>query len=143
MLTIRESVRYRGRSGHWSWLAHRLSGLAILAFLIVHVWDTANATYAPHLYRWSVDVFKQPLFGLGEVALVGAVLYHAFNGVRLTVLDFKPEWWKHQQRSAIITWALFFVAFIPIAVMMINGIVTNCSHVANCWAFPRLSDYPR
>ena len=36
MLTLRESVRYRGRSGHWS--------LAILSVLVIHVWDTANAT---------------------------------------------------------------------------------------------------
>ena len=36
VLTIRESIRYRGRGGHWSWVAHRVSGLAILLFLIIH-----------------------------------------------------------------------------------------------------------
>ena len=141
MLALRESVRYRGRSGHWSWVAHRISGLAILSFLVIHVWDTANATYAPNVYRWSVELFKHPLFGLGEVGLVAAVFYHAFNGIRISLLDFKPEWWKYQQRSAAITWTLFFVIFIPIAIMMIVGIANNCGHVANCWAFPRLSDY--
>ena len=43
ILTVRESIRYRGRSGQYSWLAHRISGLAILFFLVIHVWDTANA----------------------------------------------------------------------------------------------------
>ena len=28
ILTVREAMRYRGRSGHWSWVAHRLSGLS-------------------------------------------------------------------------------------------------------------------
>lgn len=141
ILTVRESARYRGRSGHWSWVAHRLSGLAILSFLVIHVWDTANATYAPNVYRWSVELFKHPLFGLGEVALVGAVLYHAFNGIRISLLDFKPEWWKHQQRSAAITWALFLIIFIPVAIIMISSIIDHCSHGTSCWAFPRLSDY--
>jgi succinate dehydrogenase / fumarate reductase, cytochrome b subunit len=141
MLTLRESVRYRGRSGHWSWVAHRLSGLAILSFLVIHVWDTANATYAPDVYRWSVEVFKHPLFGLGEVGLVGAVLYHAFNGIRISLLDFKPEWWKYQQKSAMISWGLFLIVFIPIAIMMISGIISHCSHGASCWVFPRLSDF--
>ncbi|HID50809.1 MAG TPA: hypothetical protein EYP41_02075, partial [Anaerolineae bacterium] len=55
-LTIRESLRYRGHSGQWSWLAHRISGLGILAFLSVHVWETAMATYNPAFYNWIVTV---------------------------------------------------------------------------------------
>ena len=74
-LTIRESVRYRGRSGHYSWLAHRVSGLAILLFLIIHTWDTANAYFWPQAYAWSLALFKNPFFGAGEVAIMAAVLY--------------------------------------------------------------------
>lgn len=135
MLTLREGIRYRGRSGHWSWIAHRVSGLAILAFLVIHVWDTANATYAPEIYKWSIEIFKHPLFGIGEIGVMAAVLYHAFNGIRITVLDFKPEWWKHQQQSATIVWALFLIIFVPIGIYMFMGIVTHCSEVS-CWAFP-------
>lgn len=137
MLTIREGVRYRGRSGHWSWIAHRISGLAILLYLVIHVWDTANATYAPEWYQWSVDLFKHPLFGVGEIGLMAAVLYHAFNGIRITLLDFKPEWWKYQQRSAVIVWALFLIIFIPIAVYMTIGIFEYCGST-NCWTIPPL-----
>lgn len=135
-LTLRESVRYRGRSGHWSWVAHRLSGLAILSFLVIHVWDTANVTYAPAIYEWSIEVFKHPLFGVGEIGVMAAVLYHAFNGIRITVLDFKPEWWKYQRGSATFVWVLFFVTFIPIGIYMFVGIITYCRSGINCWAFP-------
>ena len=143
VLTIRESIRYRGRSGHWSWIAHRISGLAILAFLVIHVWDTANAHFAPHLYAWSIAVFKHPLFAISEVPLMAAVLYHAFNGIRITILDFKPEWWQHQQRSAMITWGLFLIIFVPIAIYMFSGFVSHCSELGSeCWHFPRLSEFP-
>ncbi|MEM7118784.1 MAG: succinate dehydrogenase, cytochrome b556 subunit [Chloroflexota bacterium] len=144
ILTIRESIRYRGRSGHISWIAHRLSGLAILAFLVIHVWDTANAYFWPQAYAWSLDVFKFPPIAVGELAIMAAVLYHAFNGIRITILDFKPEWWMHQQRSATIVWVIFFVLFIPIGIYMFSGIVGHCTELAaegsTCWQIPSYSD---
>ena len=47
---------------------------------------------------------------------MAAVLYHAMNGFRITLLDFKPEWWIYQKRSATIVWVLFFAIFIPISI---------------------------
>lgn len=145
VLTVRESIRYRGRSGQYSWLAHRLSGLAILGFLVIHVWDTANAYFWPQAYAWSIALFKVPPFVLGEIGVMAAVLYHAFNGIRITVLDFKPEWWKYQRASAIAVWVLFFAAFIPAAVLMFSGMLGHCAELADagssCWAIPRFSDF--
>lgn len=145
ILTLRESIRYRGRSGHWSWVAHRISGLAILVFLTIHVWDTANAHFYPALYEWSLVLFKNPLFAMGEIGVMAAVLYHAFNGIRITLLDFKPEWWKYQQTSATISWVLFFLIFIPIGIFMFSGLLSHCSELAaegsSCWTLPPLSDF--
>ncbi len=145
-LTIREAVRYRGHSGQYSWIAHRLSGLAILLFVTIHVWDTANAFFAPNIYAWSLALFKNPLFAVGEIAIMGAVLYHAMNGIRITLLDYKPEWWVYQKRSATIVWVLFFALFIPISILMFSGLVGHCGELAaeglSCWTIPPLSDFP-
>jgi succinate dehydrogenase / fumarate reductase cytochrome b subunit len=145
MLTVRESVRYRGWSGHYSWIAHRISGLAILFFLTIHVWDTANAHFWPEMYEWTIAVFKYPPIAIGEIPLMAAVLYHAFNGIRITILDFKPEWWKHQRTSALITWGIFAIVFIPIGIYMFTELIGHCNEVAemgsSCWTFPNLSDY--
>lgn len=145
ILTIRESVRYRGRSGHWSWVAHRVSGLGILAFLVIHVWDTANAHYWPQAYAWSIELFKFPLIAASEILIMAAVLYHAFNGIRITILDYKPEWWMHQQRSAAIVWGIFLVVFIPIAIYQFSGVVGHCSELATagstCWRIAPFADF--
>lgn len=152
-LTIQESIRYRGRSGHYSWVAHRLSGLGILAFLVIHVWDTANANYLPGLYSWSINVFKHPIFGFGEILVFGAVLYHAFNGIRITILDFKPEWWHLQAKSATFVWALFLVLFVPAGIYLLFGIVESCAEPPvwewlgktvtgnSCWSLPPLDHF--
>jgi succinate dehydrogenase / fumarate reductase cytochrome b subunit len=145
ILTLRESVRYRGRSGHWSWVAHRISGLAILLFVVIHVWDTANAHFYHELYEWSLALFKHPTFAVGEIGVMAAVLYHAINGVRITILDYRPELWKHQKTSTTISWALFLITFIPIGIFMFSGILEHCSGLAagggSCWSVPPLSNY--
>jgi succinate dehydrogenase / fumarate reductase cytochrome b subunit len=139
-LTIREAVRYRGLWGQWSWIAHRVSGLAVLLFLIIHVWDTANATFWPEAYGYTVEVFKWFPFSVMEIGLMAAVLYHAFNGIRITVLDFKPEWWIYQRQSAIAVWVLFFVVYIPIAIFMFSRTLNHCSELSaagsSCFIFP-------
>ena len=149
-LTVQESIRYRGRSGHYSWLAHRLSGLAILGFLVLHVWDTSFAHYFPNLYEWTVSLYKTPLFGAGEILVAGAVLYHALNGIRVTLLDFKPEWWHYQARSATLVWAIFAVLFVPAAIYLTSLIVGHCQHAPvwpngvaanSCWSIPPLSAF--
>jgi succinate dehydrogenase / fumarate reductase cytochrome b subunit len=140
VLTLRESIRYRGRLGHYSWLAHRVSGLAILAYLIIHVWDTANATFRPEVYTWTVELFKHPLFGGGEVMLMAALLYHAFNGLRVALLDFKPEWWEFEKQSATVVWVLFALTFVPLAIYMLSGIIGHCGEppewATSCWSLP-------
>ena len=144
-MTIQEALRYRGRTGHYSWLAHRLSGLGILSFLLIHVWDGANTHYWPEMYEWSIALFKHPLFGVGEIAIYGCVLYHAFNGIRITILDFKPEWWHYQDSSAKIVWIIFLVIFI----YLLMGIADSCVNVPSwdvtgsksCWAFPPFSAF--
>lgn len=140
--TITEGVRYRGNIGHWSWVAHRLTGLGILGFLTIHVWDTANATFWPQMYAWTIDLFKHPFFGFGEIVVIGAVFYHSLNGLRITLLDFNPEWWKYQQKSAYIVWGVFLLLFVPIFFYLVSGIVSHCSvGETSCWAIPTMSDY--
>lgn len=98
--TIRETLRYRGAIGQWSWVLHRVTGLGVLFFLILHVVDTSWAIFYPPLYEEAIAVYQSPLFTLGEFALVAAVVYHALNGLRIAIFDFKPEWWKHQKQAA-------------------------------------------
>jgi succinate dehydrogenase / fumarate reductase cytochrome b subunit len=139
-LTLQELIHYRGNWGQWSWVAHRISGLAVLLFLIIHVWDTANATFWPEAYSYTVEVFKWFPFSVGEIALMAAVIFHAINGIRVTILDFKPEWWKYQQQSAIIAWILFAIAFLPIGILMFSNTLEHCSSLSadnlSCFTFP-------
>src|SRR5258707_6798039 len=87
---------YRGQSGQWSWLLPRVTGLAVLLFLLIHIVDITLIGFGPKVYNDSLQVFGNPLVRVISLALIGAVLYHAFNGIRIIIIDFWPGGYKYQ-----------------------------------------------
>ena len=88
MLNGSKGTLYRGRWGMWSWVAHRITGIAIFFFLLVHILDTAVVRISPEASNGVLGLYKNPIMGLGETALVAAIVYHAFNGIRIILIDF-------------------------------------------------------
>ena len=107
---------YRGREGMWSWVLHRITGIAIFFFLFAHVLDTALVRVSPEAYDRVIDSYKNPVVGLMETGLVAAVLYHAFNGLRLIAIDFWSRGPRYQRQMSWAVVGLAFVLFVPFAI---------------------------
>jgi succinate dehydrogenase / fumarate reductase, cytochrome b subunit len=107
---------YRGREGMWSWVAHRVTGVLIFFFLFAHVMDTALVRVSPEAYNEVIGTYKNPIVGLGEAGLVAAVIFHAFNGVRIILVDFWPKGTRYQRQMLWAVVALFVLVFVPFAV---------------------------
>jgi succinate dehydrogenase / fumarate reductase, cytochrome b subunit len=79
--------KYRWRySGMLAFVIQRVTGLALLGYLFLHVL-TIHQLREPARFDESMRMFDSPLFKLGEIGLLGAVIAHALNGVRLTLID--------------------------------------------------------
>ncbi|WP_258034434.1 succinate dehydrogenase, cytochrome b556 subunit [Microbacterium sp. CJ77] len=107
---------YRGREGMWSWVLHRITGVAIFFFLLVHVLDTALIRVSPEAYDAVIGTYKNPIMGIGEVFLVAAIAYHAFNGLRIILIDFWSKGAKYQRQMfwiVIGVWVVTMAAFTP------------------------------
>ncbi|KTR38168.1 succinate dehydrogenase, cytochrome b556 subunit [Rothia kristinae] len=99
----------------WSWVAHRITGIAIFFFLLVHVLDTAVVRISPEAYNAVIGTYKNPVMGLGEAGLVAAICYHAFNGLRIILIDFWKDGAKHQKTmlwGVLVLWLLAMVPFL-------------------------------
>ena len=72
----------------WSWVLHRITGVAIFFFLLVHVLDTALIRVSPEAYDAVIGTYKNPVMALGEVVLVAGIVFHAMNGLRIILVDF-------------------------------------------------------
>ncbi len=115
---------YRGNEGMWSWVLHRITGVAIYFFLLVHVLDTAVIRVSPETYNAVIGTYKNPIMGLGEVALVGAVAFHALNGLRIIAVDLWPAATKHQRLLfwvVIGLWVVTMLGFVPRHLMNVFG----------------------
>ena len=114
---------YRGGQGMWTWVLHRITGVAVFFFLLVHVLDTALVRVSPEAYNLVIASYKTPIVNLLEVGLVGAVLYHALNGLRVILVDF---WAKGPRYQRQMTWAIAAVWI----VLMIPGAFFMLKHTA-------------
>ena len=106
---------YKGQSGMWSWLLHRITGLGILLFLFIHIVDVSMIGFGPEVYDKSVLLFDWWVVRLLSLALVGAVLYHSFNGLRIMAIDFWQKGSRYQQLMFGIVLAATVIVFIPMA----------------------------
>ena len=113
---------YRGKVGMWSWVLHRITGVAIFFFLLVHVLDTALVRLSPEAYNEVIATYKTPLIGLGELGLVAAILYHALNGVRVILIDFWSKGAKYQNKMWWAVLLLCAALFIPFAVRHLSHV---------------------
>jgi succinate dehydrogenase cytochrome b556 subunit len=121
--TITETLRYQGKLGQWSRILHRLGGLGTLLFLAIHVLNTSWVAFYPAWYEEVIAIYQTPLFVLGEFFLVGLVVFHAFNGLRIAVLDYRLEWWQHQARATQIVFLATAVVLVPILVLMAQRVI--------------------
>jgi succinate dehydrogenase / fumarate reductase cytochrome b subunit len=102
---------------------HRITGLGVVLFITLHIVDTSWSVFYPELYVEAIAVYQTPLFTIGEFILVACVVYHAFNGLRIALFDFKPQWWKHQQKAAYYVLALTAIVLIPAFIIMFNHVL--------------------
>lgn len=117
--TLANWARYRGQSGYYAWLLHRLTGLGVLLFLAVHIVETFLLAFGPEVYNRAVATYNTPVWRVLEVGLLFAVLYHALHGVRITLQDFWPRLWLHQRALVWGTGVLLAASFVPLAILLL------------------------
>lgn len=117
--TASSVLRYRGGSGQWAWAIHRVAGLGVLAFLLLHIVDIFLAALGPTLFNDLLFIYKAWPFRILEVALLFGLLYHALNGLRIIVADFIPVLAKRS-----IARTLFYVQIVVTGIVFaIGGVV--------------------
>jgi succinate dehydrogenase / fumarate reductase cytochrome b subunit len=122
---LRQGMAYDGKSGQWAWALHRVSGILTVGFIVTHVLDSTLVTFFPRLYQKTIRLFKHPLAGLGEIGLLGAVLYHGINGLRIVAMDSRPEWWRYQKKANQVVGIVFAALFVPLASKMLISILRH------------------
>ncbi len=90
---------YRGREGQWAFLLHRISGVAIALYLLLHVLDISLVMLGPDgPFDAFLAFYHNWPFRIGLLMVIAAVVYHALNGLRIILMDF-TTWGVKIQRQ--------------------------------------------
>lgn len=75
--------------GMWAWVLHRVTGLAMVFYILLHtVLMGTSLIRGKEAFNSMLQLLMgNPVLKVMELLLVGAVIYHAINGIRLLLFD--------------------------------------------------------
>jgi succinate dehydrogenase / fumarate reductase cytochrome b subunit len=98
--TLKDEVARNPNVGTWSWLLHRLSGIALALYVFPHFWVISSAILVkpgdPTGFNDRLALVQSEFFHIVEIGLIGVIFYHMLNGIRVTLVDFSPTTRYHK-----------------------------------------------
>jgi fumarate reductase subunit D len=115
---IRVDARAHGHSAYWAFLVHRLSGIALAAFLPLHFWVLARALDGEAALDRYVALTEAPWVKLSEWALVVLLAFHLGGGLRVLLIEFgswsglRKDWIAYSAAFALTAGLAFALALV-------------------------------
>ncbi len=103
---------YLGRGlGVWAFWLHRLTGLLIAFYLLLHILVISTVVAGAGSFNAAMSTLKAPIFVLLEMGLIATILIHGLNGLRIVLFDFGIGV-KQQKAIFIVLMAIAIVPFV-------------------------------
>jgi succinate dehydrogenase / fumarate reductase cytochrome b subunit len=122
-----QARKYRDQfSGMTAHLVQRATGLLLLAYLFLHVHTIRELRNGPAAFNAALATFRSPFFKLLEIALLGTVILHALNGVRITLIDLGIGHVRQRRMFWVYAVGLGALLFLAGAIpMFLNSVLKN------------------
>ncbi len=100
-VSLSTALRYKGQGPMLTFVLHRIGGLGIAIFVTTHILASflggKGGVFVNGIYEnWIFQLF-----------IFFCVLFHAINGLRITVLDLFPKLIEHSREAIWLEWAVF------------------------------------
>jgi succinate dehydrogenase/fumarate reductase cytochrome b subunit len=102
-VSLSAALGYKGQSPYLTYILHRLGGSALFIFFTVYILALVGVQAANGiLANWVFQLIFLPF-----------MLFHAINGLRITILDLSPKLIEHFRTAIKIEWVAYalIVAF--------------------------------
>jgi len=87
-VSLSTALGYKGRGPYLTYILHRIGGSALFIFFTVYILSLAGIESMRSLIsNW---IFQAVFLVFG--------LFHAINGLRITLMDLQPKWIEHFQQ---------------------------------------------
>ncbi len=100
-VSLATGLRYKGQGPMLTFVLHRVGGLGMAVFITVHILAS--------FVQGSTGVFLNSIYEnwLFQIVIFFCVLFHAINGLRITLVDLFPRLIPHEREAIWLEWAVF------------------------------------
>jgi len=109
------ALRYKGQGPMLTFILHRIGGLGMALFISVHILSSfvggKAGVYVNSIYEsWGFQLF-----------VFFCALFHAINGLRITILDLVPALLPHQREAIWLEWMVFLPVYGFAVLVIVRG----------------------
>lgn len=98
-VSLSMALGYKGQGPFLAYIMHRIGGSALFVFFTVYILSLAGVQAMQALLgNW---IFQVTLLVFG--------LFHAINGLRITLMDLRPGWFEHVDRALKLEYAVYIL----------------------------------
>ncbi|MBI4712479.1 MAG: succinate dehydrogenase, cytochrome b556 subunit [Planctomycetes bacterium] len=93
---LKNEVWLNRNTGTIAWFLHRITGLALAGYIFLHLTVLGSEIlFGDGAFNQLMGTFEQPLVKILEICLVGVIMFHLINGLRLIIIDMFALTRKH------------------------------------------------
>lgn len=109
---VSTNLSYRKDSGSWAWILHRITGLALIGYLFMHIYSLAPLSQGREAFDTFIKAYTTPFFMILEWLLFAFVLFHSLNGIRIVLVDWADgaRYHKVLYKYSIVLGIIMFLA---------------------------------
>jgi succinate dehydrogenase / fumarate reductase cytochrome b subunit len=107
-VSLNMALRYKGQGPYLTYILHRIGGLGMAIFITIHILATffdGKGWKIAHIINF---IYTSPFF---QIFFLFCVLFHAINGMRITLLDLFPKLILYYRQAIMIEWGIFIVLY--------------------------------
>jgi succinate dehydrogenase / fumarate reductase cytochrome b subunit len=104
-VSLATGLKYKGQGPMLTFVLHRIGGLGMAVFLTVHI---LSSFLGGDIGLFLNSIYENWAF---QIVVFFCVLFHAINGLRITILDLWPNLIPHQREAIWVEWAVFIPVY--------------------------------
>ena len=106
---------YRGGNHQLTFVLHRIGGLGMAIFVTMHI---VASFFGGEVGGFLNNIYENWLF---QIFIFFCALFHAINGLRITIMDLWPKSLEHQKEAIWLEWAVFIPIFGIAALVIVRS----------------------
>lgn len=117
-----KGLTYRGGGPMLTFLLHRITALGIILFVGLHILASFTMQQLGGTLGTTINIIYESWWF--QIFVVFCVIFHTFNGLRITILDFFPRMLKFQREATWLEWAIIIPLYgLTVFILFYTGLI--------------------